>query len=144
MKILYTKETTSPVYSDALKIRKQVFIEEQGVPENIEIDQYEDKCFHLVLYSDKNEAVATCRLLPLDNKILKLQRMAVEKAFRGKDYGRMLIIEAEKLAIELGYNTITLGAQVSALGFYEKLGYKKQGELFVEANIEHSQMDKSL
>lgn len=144
MKTLHTTATTNTIYLDALEIRKQVFINEQGVSADIEIDQYEDKCLHLVLYSKQNEAVATCRLLPLDNKTCKLQRMAVGKVFRGKDYGRMLITEAEKIAKEKGYDTISLGAQVSALGFYEKLGYKKYGEKFLEANIDHYQMDKSL
>lgn len=144
MKTLHTTDTTSPIYSDALEIRKQVFINEQGVATEIEIDQYEDQCVHFVLYSDQHEAVATCRLFPLNKKKIKLQRMAVKKAYRGKDYGRRMIEAAEKYAKNQHYDSIVLGAQVSALGFYEKLSYTKFGDMFIEANIVHYHMKKIL
>lgn len=92
----------------------------------------------------KNEAIATCRLLPLEDGLIKLQRMAVQKEFRGKDYGRLIVEGAELFSKEQGYNTITLGAQITALGFYERMGYIKEGELFLDANIEHYKMNKTL
>ncbi|MHC5226878.1 GNAT family N-acetyltransferase [Enterococcus sp. LJL99] len=144
MKIMHTTDVTNKTYLDAVSIRKTVFINEQGVPKELELDDYENKCIYLVLYSDKDEPIATCRLLPLNNDTVKLQRMAVKKEFRGQAYGRLLIEEAEKIAKEKGYQIITLGAQITALGFYERLGYKKYGELFLDAGIEHYQMDKTL
>lgn len=142
MKIVHTKDTMSDIYIDAVKIRRQVFMLEQGVPGEIEIDKYEAACIHFVLYSDNNEAIATCRLLPLTEEMIKLQRMAVQKEFRGHDYGRVIVESAEQFAKEQGYNTITLGAQITALGFYEKMGYIKEGEMFLDAAIEHYQMNK--
>ncbi|OTN89673.1 hypothetical protein A5819_002171 [Enterococcus sp. 7E2_DIV0204] len=142
MKIVHTKDTMSDIYLDAVKIRRQVFMLEQGVPGEIEIDKYEAACIHFVLYGDNNESIATCRLLPLAEGMIKLQRMAVQKEFRGHDYGRVIVESAEQFAKEQGYNTITLGAQITALGFYEKMGYIKEGEMFLDAAIEHYQMNK--
>lgn len=144
MKIVQTRDTMSDIYLDAVKIRHEVFMLEQGVPSEIEIDKYEAACIHFVLYGDANEAIATCRLLPLEDGRMKLQRMAVQKDYRGKEYGRLIVESAERFSKELGYNTITLGAQVTALGFYERMGYNKEGELFFDANIEHYQMNKLL
>ncbi|EOL42953.1 GNAT family N-acetyltransferase [Enterococcus caccae] len=144
MKIVHTKDTMSDIYLDAVKIRRQVFMLEQGVPGEIEIDKYEAACIHFVLYGDKNEAIATCRLLPLQDDLIKLQRMAVQKAFRGNEFGRLIVEGAEEFAKEQGYNMITLGAQITAIGFYEKMGYSKEGEMFLDAAIKHYQMTKNI
>lgn len=144
MKIVHTRDTMSDIYLDAVKIRRQVFMLEQGVPGEIEIDKYEAACIHFVLYGDENEAIATCRLLPLEDGLIKLQRMAVQKEYRGKDHGRLIVESAEKFSKEQGYRAMTLGAQITALGFYERMGYVKEGEMFLEATIEHYQMNKTL
>ncbi|MFD1898916.1 GNAT family N-acetyltransferase [Enterococcus termitis] len=144
MKIVQTRDTMSDIYLDAVQIRHQVFMIEQGVPSDIEIDKYEASCIHFVLYDDVNTPVATCRLLPLDNQMMKLQRMAVQKEYRGKDYGRLIVEKAEEFSKEQGFKAITLGAQITALGFYERMGYVKEGEMFLDANIEHYQMTKQL
>ncbi|WP_321386590.1 GNAT family N-acetyltransferase [uncultured Enterococcus sp.] len=143
MKIVHTKDTMSDIYLDALRIRNQVFMIEQGVPKDIEIDKNEAACIHFVLYIE-NQAAATCRLLPLENGVMKLQRMAVLKEYRGRSLGREIVQETEHFSRNQGYNTITLGAQLTAVDFYEKLGYSKHGELFMDANIPHYQMDKSV
>lgn len=144
MKIAHTKDTMSDIYLDAVKIRRHVFMMEQGVPGEIEIDKYEAACIHFVLYGDDNEVIATCRLLPLQDGLIKLQRMAVQKDYRGNDYGRLIVENAEKFSKEQGYKMMTLGAQITALGFYEKMNYIKEGEMFLDANIKHYQMNKSL
>lgn len=141
MKIVHTRDTMSDIYLDALRIRNQVFMVEQGVPKDIEIDKNEAACIHFVLYTD-NQAVATCRLLPLKDGVMKLQRMAVLKEYRGKNFGREIVQETEVFTREQGYNTITLGAQITAVDFYEKLGYSKYGEQFMDANIPHYHMNK--
>ena len=132
MHVAQTKDTMSDLYLDAVRLRQRVFVAEQGVPEEMEIDEYEAHCIHFVLYTD-HVAVATCRLLPLENGVMKLQRMAVEKAYRGADYGRMIMEAAENFAKEQG-----------AVGFYERLGYQKTGAPFMDAGIEHYEMNKEL
>lgn len=144
MRIVQTRDTMSDIYLDALEIRHQVFMLEQGVPREIEIDQHEASCIHVVLYDDNQIAVATCRLLPLEKGIMKLQRMAVQKAYRGKAYGRFIIEHAEQFTKEMGFRAMTLGAQITAVGFYETLGYIKVSEKFLDAGIEHYQMNKQL
>lgn len=142
MKIVHTRDTMSQLYLDAVKIRQTVFVKEQGVPEELEIDQDEAKAIHFVLYDP--QATATLRLLPLDDRNLKLQRMAVLKEFRGKDYGRHLVLAAEAFAQENLYQTITLGAQLTAIDFYQHLGYQPVGEIFWDAGIQHQKMSKTL
>ena len=77
MKVVQTKDTLSDIYLDAVRIRNQVFVKEQGVPITREIDQNEAHCIHFVLYSDQNLPCGTVRLLPLENGKMKLQRMAI-------------------------------------------------------------------
>ncbi|MDH6363626.1 putative GNAT family N-acyltransferase [Enterococcus sp. PF1-24] len=143
MKILFTKETTSPIYADALTIRKAVFVEEQGVPVTREVDQDENQAIHFVLYL-KEQPVATVRLLPLSEKNIKVQRMAVLKEFRQQQLGAELLQAAESYAKEHNFHEIQLGAQAAALAFYQKQNYQVDGELFEDAGIPHLHMKKSL
>lgn len=144
MKIVQTKDTMSDIYLDAVRIRHQVFMVEQGVPPEREIDKDEANSVHFVLYSDKKEPMATVRLLPLENGKMKLQRMAVLKEYRRQSLGQKIVEEAENFARRHGYNTILLGAQLPAVPFYEKMGYKAYGDVFIDADMEHLNMEKRL
>lgn len=143
MIIVQTKDTMSQIYLDALKIRYQVFVKEQGVQLEREIDKDEAYAVHFVLYED-NEALATVRLLPVDETMMKLQRMAVKKEARHRGLGNIIIAEAEKFAKQQGFTTIKLGAQLTAQEFYEKMGYQAYGEVFLDAGIQHIAMKKEL
>lgn len=144
MKILITKDTMSDIYLDAVRIRQKVFVQEQGVPANLEIDGNEAYSVHFVLYTDEEKPAAAVRLLPLNDKTFKLQRMAVLKEYRGKNLGTEIIAEAEIFAKQQGFTTIELGAQLTAERFYEKLGYQVYGEPFQDAGIAHVHMKKEL
>lgn len=143
MKILFTEDLKEPIYLDALSLRKTVFVEEQMVPLALEIDELEARCVHFVLY-DQEIPVATCRLLKQENQTVKLQRMAVLAVGRKKGYGRIIMEAAEVHAIHLKQTKMILGAQVSAIGFYQKLGFKTYGEEFLDAGIPHFMMEKNL
>ncbi|MDO4640268.1 MAG: GNAT family N-acetyltransferase [Neisseria sp.] len=145
MKILYTDDITSPIYSDAVAIRKTVFVEEQGVPLSLEIDENEAVCIHFVLYDEHNQATATCRILPEPGreKVI-LQRMAVLEAHRGRQLGKVLLEAAIDFAKQQNYLLIELHAQISARGFYEKMGFEPFGEVFEEAGITHVHMRMAL
>ena len=136
MKILITKDTMSEIYLDAVRIRQKVFVQEQGVPANLEIDGNEAYSVHFVLYTDDKKPAATVRLLPLNDHTFKLQRMAVLKEYRRKNLGSEIITEAEAFAKQQHYKTIELGAQLSAEKFYKKLGYITYGEIFEDAGID--------
>ncbi|WP_291291487.1 GNAT family N-acetyltransferase [Enterococcus sp.] len=144
MYVAQTKDTLSEIYLDSLKIRNDVFVKEQGVPLSLEIDQDEANAVHFVLYNEQKEATATLRLLPIDGQTLKLQRMAVPAAHRKKGLGRILIEGAEDFARKQGYQTIVLGAQLTAKGFYLSLGYQPEGEVFLDADMPHIKMSKNL
>ncbi|MDT2737210.1 GNAT family N-acetyltransferase [Enterococcus pseudoavium] len=142
MKILITKDTMSEIYLDAVRIRQKVFVQEQGVPANLEIDGNEAYSVHFVLYIDDKKPAATVRLLPLNDHTFKLQRMAVLKEYRGKKLGAEIVAEAEDFARQQEFKSIELGAQLSAEKFYQKLGYAAYGEVFQDAGIEHVHMKK--
>lgn len=144
MKIVQTRDTLSGIYLDAIRIRHQVFIVEQGVPLEREIDKDEARCIHFVLYSEKKEPCGTVRLLPLDNGKMKLQRMAILQNFRQQGLGNHLVKEAEEFTKNQGYNTILLGAQETAVNFYSKLGYEIYGEPFEDAGMPHLHMRKKM
>ncbi|MGM0167241.1 hypothetical protein IGI39_002221 [Enterococcus sp. AZ135] len=144
MKILITKDTMSDIYLDAVRIRQKVFVQEQGVPANLEIDENKAYCVHFVLYTEDKKAAATVRLLPLNDQLFKLQRMAVLKDYRGNSLGAEIIAEAESFARQQGFKTIELGAQLTAEKFYQKLGYLAYGEVFQDAGIDHVHMKKEL
>ena len=141
--IKWTTDTTSAIYKDALKIRYAVFVNEQGVSEEEEIDSLEDKTEHIVLYVD-GKPVATARIYDLGENTFKVQRVAVLKDARGIGYGAVIMTEAEKRVQELGGQKITLGAQNSAIPFYEKLAFNVEGEEFMDAGIPHHTMSKNL
>ncbi|GHT20386.1 GNAT family acetyltransferase [Bacteroidia bacterium] len=152
MKILDTQKSptaaakTSPIYEDALRIRQAVFVDEQQVPPEIEIDEHEGQCVYFVLYNDDDRAVATARLLPnsAHTGSATLQRMAVVKEYRGKGYGREVITRVEAFAAQNQFAEIVLHAQLTAKGFYTKMGYIPFGKEFEEAGIKHISMKKKI
>lgn len=141
--IKYTEDLTSDIYKDSLEIRKKVFMEEQEVPLELEIED-EDQCIHFVLYDDNGQAAATCRLFKKGNGNVKLQRMAVLKEFRKQGLGKQIMQAAEKYAEDNQFEWIFLDAQTHALGFYQNLGYQEFGDEFLDANIPHLSMKKHL
>jgi predicted GNAT family N-acyltransferase len=135
----------------ALNVRRRVFIEEQGVPEEEEIDRYDGDpsavggVVHVLAMLD-GFGVATGRLL-LDyaaGENAHIGRVAVLAEQRGKGYGRAVMLALHDLARERGLPGITLGAQLHAIAFYERLGYVARGDIFLDAGIEHRWMDVRL
>ena len=121
---------------NVLDIRRSVFIDEQQIPVEIEIDAFEESAIYVIAYFDE-EAVGTARWREIGNTV-KLERFAVLKNYRNKGIGRkltMFIIDR----IPQG-KIIFLNSQESAIGFYSKLGFLSKGPLFKEANILHQKM----
>lgn len=145
MKILISRDTLSKIYLEGLKIRTEVFVKEQNVPYELEIDQYEAYCIYFVAYNDENQAIGTLRLFPNEeNKTMLLQRLAILKEFRGTSIGKALVQKAEEFSKKQGYQKMSLHAQVNAKNFYKKLGYQAYGEIFDDAGIDHITMKKEL
>jgi len=125
---------------NARGIRKRVFVEELGVPIEIEQDALDETAYHLVLF-DREQAVAVGRIIILDNNTAVFGRIAVEKKFRGEGYGEVLLIKMlDRAKNEFGMERIELHAQATVIGFYEKYGFTSKGPRFTEAGIEHQAM----
>ena len=140
IKVAETKE----LYDQCLDIRMKVFVDEQNVPPDIEVDEYEDVCTHFVLFDDSGEAAGTVRYRPLEDGMVKVERMAVLKDHRGKKYGYDLMEGVHQHARSAGFLKSRLGAQVHAIPFYEKLGYEVASDEFDDAGIPHKYMVREL
>lgn len=139
--------TTDEQLQQALGIRHDVFVIEQQVPAEIEIDQFDviSPDVHHVLLSTDGQAVATGRLIYYSKDTAKMQRIAVLQSHRSFGYGRILLLAMEERARELGLTYSILDAQCQAQKFYEKLGYEViSEEPFYDADILHVRMRKSL
>jgi predicted GNAT family N-acyltransferase len=126
----------------ALALRTEVFVGEQGVPVEEEIDGRDEEALHLVALED-GRVVGTCRLLALDGA-MKLGRMAVVRERRGRGVASALIEGAEREARAAGARAMVLDAQIGAQRLYERAGYVARGERFLDAGIEHVRMEKVL
>ena len=133
-------KVTDTLSEDEKMIRETVFIEEQKF--KIEFDDIDNIATHIVMYLD-NKPVGCCRLYNQENGY-HIGRIAVLKPYRRKGYGEKILLQAESVAKEKGADTIKLSAQVRASGFYEKLGYKKYGEIYFDEYCEHIAMKKDI
>jgi predicted GNAT family N-acyltransferase len=125
-------------FNEIRNIRFTVFVKEQNVPQELEIDDLDEKAIHILCYVD-NKAVATGRIIKEDGHI---GRIAVLKEYRGKQIGKMIMIFIMEIAKEFGLSSVWLSSQLVAKGFYKKLGFKEYGEIFLDAGIEHINMKK--
>ncbi|MFM9278354.1 GNAT family N-acetyltransferase [Paenibacillus jiagnxiensis] len=139
--------TTEEQLEQALAIRTKVFVEEQNVPVEEEIDQHDrlTGTAHHFLIQDEGEMVATGRVTIYDDETAKMQRIAVLQDYRSKGYGRVLLLAMEERARELGLHYSLLDAQCQAEVFYKKLGYETiSDDPFDDAGIPHVRMRKKL
>ncbi len=127
------------VSEHAYLIRKQVFIAEQGVPEELELDELDPSALHALAYQD-GQCVGTGRLVNLGNGQAQIGRMAVLPNFRGQGIGREILERLLLAATAEGVSSLILHAQLTAMPFYEKLGFVGQGSLYEEAGIPHRNM----
>ena len=126
--------------AEAQRIRELVFVREQGVPPELEMDEQDARCEHALVFSEDGRAVGTGRLLP-DSHI---GRMAVLKEWRGKGVGALLLQALVDRARERGDAVARLNAQISAAGFYRRYGFEVEGAEFMEAGIPHVPMRRAL
>jgi len=127
----------------AFTIRRRVFIEEQQVPEEIELDTDDAHAFHVLALID-GEAVGTGRMLVHGDDEVKIGRMAVLQNLREHGIGRRILRFLMEHARSSGHKKAVLHAQISAEGFYLKEGYIPIGGVFDEAGIPHRKMERVL
>lgn len=122
--------------ADAKPIRLEVFVQEQNVPPELEMDDKDAKCLHAVAYDAGGKPIGTGRLLP-DGHI---GRMAVLRSARGTGVGGALLKGLLAQAEQRGHDEVVLSAQVHAADFYLAHGFKSEGDVFYEAGIPHIEM----
>jgi N-acetylglutamate synthase-like GNAT family acetyltransferase len=93
---------------------------------------------------EDEKMLGCCLLTKVDEKTMRLRQMAVPNSLQGKGIGRALMVFAENIARDLGYQKLIMHARKTALGFYGKLGYTIGGDEFTEVTIPHFVMEKNL
>ncbi|MBP1908979.1 GNAT family N-acetyltransferase [Methanolobus bombayensis] len=125
-------------FEDAYSVRKAVFVIEQDIDEELEIDINDERSNHLVIY-DNEMPIATGRLF-LDKDGFHIGRLCVLKKYRSRQLGKKVMeILIEKAILE-GAEKIYLSSQLYATGFYRKFGFREYGDTYNDAGIEHISM----
>ena len=138
MKLTIKKAETEEELNKVYQLREQVFVKEQGVPQEIERDIADIKAVHII--AGNGDQVLGCGRIVFDQDTGKIGRLAVAKEYRRQGIGRALCRELMNIAHRKGYKQIILHAQVGSRGFYEKLGFQSSGYIFEEAGIRHIKM----
>jgi YbgC/YbaW family acyl-CoA thioester hydrolase len=129
---------------DAGRIRKQVFVHEQGIAESDEWDARDTTALHAVVYNHLNMPLATGRLLvagaPYPAHTAQIGRMATHRVLRGSGLGRQTLNALVKLSHQRGDSQVVLHAQTSAAHFYAQAGFTQRGDVFTEVDIPHVEM----
>jgi ElaA protein len=137
--IFHVKQiSTDQAKARAFAIRMRVFVREQGVPAEIELDEDDANAIHLLALAS-GRALGTARIV-LNSRGAKIGRMAVLKSYRRLGVGAKLLKHALAVAHKHGARRIYLHAQVPVIGFYERLGFSCAGPVFNEAGIPHRKM----
>ncbi|MCU1591331.1 MAG: family N-acetyltransferase [Frankiales bacterium] len=129
----------APELEQAHALRHEVFVVGQNVPIELEIDAIDPRCDHAVALVD-DVVVGTGRLLPNGT----IGRMAVAEGNRGQRIGAAVLAALEEQAAARGHDAVELHAQLHAAGFYDRAGYERVGDVYLEAGIQHVTMRKRL
>ena len=122
----------------ALPVRIEVFVKEQSVPEDLELDEYDPIATHAVLFED-NLVIGTGRVFQKDvtTRVFYIGRLCVLKKYRGAGYGEYLFKTLIEYAKQQGAIECQIHAQIVSQLFYKKFGFLADEDIFMEAGIEH-------
>ncbi len=124
-------------------LRHLVFVEEQGVPLELERDNADATAIHLAAWTEDDQAIGTLRILS-KGKAAKIGRVAVHPDHRRKGLATQMLTEAMRYSAKEGHLEACLDAQIDALALYEKLGFIATGDTFWDAGILHQYMHRPL
>ena len=133
----------SAEYQEVIRLRDEILRRPLGLYFTEEELEKEKNHLHIAAYED-DQMLGCCMLVEEKPETVRLRQMAVINDLQGKGIGRALMQFAENLARDRGYKKITMHARKNAVGFYEKMGYRKFGEEFEEITIPHYVMEKEL
>jgi predicted GNAT family N-acyltransferase len=127
----------------AFQVRRLVFVEEQGISEEIELDDYDREALHMVVQYGKR-IIGTARVIFPTPGVAKIERMAILKTFRRKGIGSKIISFINGKLMSRRISRVIIHAQCSAIPFYKSCGFIESGGLFYEAGIPHVKMEIQL
>ena len=128
---------------EAFKVRKEVFVEEQGISEDIELDSNDSEAMHIVV-KDGKSVIGTARVLFPAKGVAKIERMAILRPFRRKGIGSKIISFLLAELKNRQIRKVVLHAQYSSVAFYKSCGFAESGVPFNEAGIRHLRMEREL
>ena len=125
-------------FSYIRNIRKTVFTTELKISESELFDKFDEICDHFLIFDGKN-VIGSVRIVQIQKQI-KLERMALLKPYRSKNYGKNCILQLIEYYSSLGFSKITLDSIYSVRGFYQKCGFTEEGDVFQRVGIDHIRM----
>ncbi len=142
-KLSYKLVTSDRELKAAFEVRLQVFVEEQGVSEELELDDLDQEALHMVV-KDGERVIGTARVLFLTANQAKIERMAILKPFRRRGIGRGIISFLNEELRNKQVEQVVLHAQYAVVAFYKSCGFEESGLPFQEAGIKHIKMERQL
>ena len=132
-------------YKELLDLRYKILLQPLGLKFLDSYREEEANFLHIgCIENSTGELIAGLILAPIDNEEIRVMQVAVDVVHQGEGIGRKLIEHAEKVAKKIGYKKIVMHAMLSVVGFYEKLGFKQDGDLFEEKGVRFVRMVKKL
>lgn len=132
-------------YEQLVELRYKVLLEPLGLKF---LDSHRDKEVNYLhigcIESLDDKLIGGLMLIPLDDKNIRMMQVAVDSKYQGEGVGRELVSYAEKRAKKAGFHNIIMHAMLNVIGFYEKLGYHQEGDIFEERGITFAKMVKKL
>jgi len=125
-------------FSHVRDIRESVFYDGLGISKQELFDKNDESCDHFLIF-DGQKIVGSVRMLSME-KIVKLERMAILKDFRTKNYGRNCILQLKEYYSKIGFSQIILDSIYSVREFYKKCGFIEEGNVFQRVGIDHIRM----
>jgi predicted GNAT family N-acyltransferase len=133
----------SPLWKSAIGLRYEVFVVEQKVPETLEIDVLDDAAHHLLVQDGEQNCIGAMRIV-IKGNVGKIGRVAVAREYRRQGVGAAMMEEALAYCSALKLDSVALDSQSYITAFYERLGFVREGDEFMDAGIPHVHMSLTL
>ena len=139
----YKLVTSDRELEGAFEVRRRVFVEEQGIPEDIELDEEDKEALQMVV-KDGDRVIGTARVQFLSTGVAKIERMAILQPFRLRGIGGRIISFLSEELRNRQVEQVILHAQYSVVDFYKSCGFEETGSPFLEVGIKHIKMQRQL
>ena len=142
-KFSYKLVTSDDELQETFEVRRQVFVLEQGISEDLVFDGYDKEALHMVV-KDGEQVIGSARVRFLADNQAKLERMAVLKRYRRKGIGREMLLFLDAVWKDKQVRQVIIHAQFEVVPFYKLCGFDELGLPFQEAGIKHIEMRKQV